>query len=89
MCLCSLHRWQRPFRRSSLLGLADLHAGIVYILSISMGTGGGIDGGMEVHIFIGEGDHRVVSIWWLFREVRIAWCAHTDLVQASQFLGLS
>ena len=64
--------------------------GIVYILSISIGTGGGIDGRVGVHTFIGEGDHCVISeVWWDFREVRIAWCAYADLVQASQFQGLS
>ena len=44
---------------------------------------------MGVYTFIGEGDRRIVSAWWAFREVRIAWRTRTDFVQASQFWGLS
>ena len=70
---------------SSSFGLVDQHrAGIVYILSISIGVGGGVEGGVGVHTFIGEGNRCVVSVWWAFREVRIAWRARADLVQASQ-----
>ena len=75
--------------RSSSFGLMGHCAGIVYILSISMGMGGGVDGGVGVHTFIGEGDRRIVSIQWAFREVRIAWRTHADLIQASQFQGSS
>ena len=64
-------------------------AGIVYILSISIGIGGDIGGGVGVHIFIGEGGRCVVSVWWALREVRIAWRVRTDLIQASQFWGIS
>ena len=46
--------------------------GIVYILSTSIGIGGGVEGGVGVHTFIGEGSGCVVSVWWAFREVRIA-----------------
>ena len=57
----------------------------MYILLISIGMGGGVDGGVGVHTFIGEGDCWAVSfVWWDSREVRIAWCACVDLVQASQ-----
>ena len=59
-------------------------AGIVYILSIFIGVGGGVEGGVGVYTFIGEGDHCVASVWWAFREVRIAWCIRADFVQASQ-----
>jgi hypothetical protein len=62
----------------------------VYILSISIGVGKGVDGGVGVHTFIGEGDRCVMSLaWWVFREVRIAWHIRVDLVQASQLRGLS
>ena len=64
-------------------------AGIVYILSISIGVGEGVDGGVRVHTFIGEGDRCVVSIRWVFKEVRIAWRVHADFVQASQDWGSS
>ena len=47
-------------------------AGIVYILSISIRVGGGVEGGVGVHTFIGEGDRCMVLVWWAFREVRIA-----------------
>ena len=61
----------------------------MYILSISIGMGGGVDGGVGVHIFMGEGDRCVILVWWVFREVRIAWRARADLVQASQLQGSS
>ena len=77
-------------RLSSSFGLADRHhAGIVYILSISMGVGGGVEGGVGVHTFIGEGDLCVVLVWWAFREVRIAWRVRADFVQAFQDRGSS
>ena len=75
---------------SSSFGLNDRRrAGIVYILSISIGVGGGVDGGVGVHTFIGKGDRCVASIWWVFKEVRIAWRVRADFVQASQDRGLS
>ena len=90
MCPHSLQRWQSPLRLSSSFGLVDRHrAGIMYILSISIGVGGGVEGGVEVHTFIGNGDRRVVLVWWAFREVRIAWRVHADLIQASQVQGSS
>ena len=52
--------------------------------------GGGVVGGVGVYTIIGEGDHWAASfVWWELREVRIAWHARVDLVQASQFRGLS
>ena len=79
---------------SSSFGFGDWRrAGIVYSLSISIGIRGGVDGGVAggvgVYTSIGEGERRVVSVWWAFREVRIAWRARADLVQASQFWGVS
>ena len=75
---------------SSSFGLADRRrAGIVYILSISIGIGEGVEGGVGVHTFIGEDGHGVVLVRWGFREVRIAWCIRVDLVQASQDRGSS
>ena len=61
----------------------------MYILSISIAIGGGVEGGVGVHTFIGEGDRCVVSVWWVLSEVRIAWRIRADLAQASQFWGLS
>ena len=85
MCPCLLQRWQSPLRLSLSFGLVDWRcARIVYILSISIGVGGGVEGGVGVHTFIGEGDRCVVSVRWAFREVRIAWCVCADLIQASQ-----
>ena len=64
MCPCSLQRWQSPLRLSSFFGLVDRRrARIVYILLTFTGTGGGIDGRVEVYIFISEGGCCVVSIW--------------------------
>ena len=64
-------------------------AGIVYILSISIGMGG-VDGGVGVHTFMGEGDHCVIlQVQWDFRDVRIAWRVCVDSIQASQLRGLS
>ena len=60
----------------------------MYILLISIGMGGGVDGGVGVHTFMGEGNCFVSSVQWLFKLVRIAWHAHMDLVQASQLQGL-
>ena len=60
-------------------------AGIVYILSTSIGAGAGVEGGVGVYTSIGGGDRRVTLIRWVFREVRIAWRVRADLVQASQF----
>ena len=54
-----------------------------------MAIGGGVEGGVGTHIIIGDGNCRVVATWWAFREVRIAWRLRADLVQASQFWGLS
>ena len=59
----------------------------MYSLSIFMGVGGGVEGGVGVHTFIGEGDRCVVSVWWAFREVRMACRVRADLVQASQDRG--
>ena len=62
MCPCFLQRWQSPLRFSSFFGLVDRRrAGIVYILSISIGLEGGVEGGVGVHTVIGEGDRCVVS----------------------------
>ena len=59
-------------RLSSSFGLVDWrHVGIVYILLIFIGTGGGVEGGVGMHIVIGEGDHCVVSARWAFREVSV------------------
>ena len=77
-------------RLSSSFGLVVwCCAGIAYILSISIGVGGGVEGGVGVHTFIGEGDRCVVSVWWAFREVRITWRACADFIQASQDQGSS
>ena len=62
MCPWLLQRWQRPFCHSVSFGLADCRAGIVYILSVFIGMGDGVDGGVGVHIFIDEGDHHIVSL---------------------------
>ena len=77
-------------RLSSSFGfVVRRRAGIVYILSTSIGVERGVEGGVGVHTFIGEGDQCAVSIWWAFREVRIAWRVRADLVQASQDRGSS
>ena len=62
MCPCLLQRWQSPLRLSLPFGLADRRAGIVYILSISIGVGEGVDGGVGVHTFIGKGDRCVILV---------------------------
>ena len=90
MCPYPLQRWHNPLRFSSSFGFAVWHrAGIVYILSISIGVGEGVEGGVGVYTFIGEGSRCAVSVRWAFREVRIAWRIHADLVQASQLQGSS
>jgi hypothetical protein len=63
--------------------------GIVYILSISIGVEGGVIGGVGVYTFMGEGDRWSSFVQWDLREVRIAWHAHADPIQASQFQGSS
>ena len=57
----------------------------MYILSISIGIGEGVGGGIKAYIVIGEDNSCVALVWWVFREVRIAWRVRVDLVQASQF----
>jgi hypothetical protein len=46
--------------------------GIVYILSISIGVGGGVIGGVGVHSFIGDGEHWAgLLVQWAFRLVML------------------
>ena len=64
----------------------------MYTLSISIGIEGGIvggvSGGVGRYAFIGEGVCWVnLLVQYVFRLVRMAWCVHVDLIQASQLWG--
>ena len=77
MCPWPLQRWQRPYHRSVSFCISGFCcAGIVYILSISVGMGGvegGVNGGVERYSFMGEGVCRVNSlVWQAFKLVRMA-----------------
>ena len=61
--------------------------GIVYILSISIGTEESGDGGVERYCSMGKGERGDSIGQWVFIDVRMAWRLCADWVQASQFWG--
>ena len=62
ICPCPLQRWQRPLHHSSSQGDVDRRlTRTMYTLLISIGMAVGVDGGLGVHTFMGEGDCCVAS----------------------------